>query len=95
MTDATTPDATTPDATNNDEQWTRFYEKDANTARQNGYTDAHYAAYLAKKGPQAAVSSLSDNDATNADVDQAGITALYSQVKTQQQQQQKNKKKKK
>lgn len=33
-----------------DEKWARFYENDANTALQNGYTKAHYDAYLAKGG---------------------------------------------
>jgi hypothetical protein len=28
--------------TQDDEKWARFYETDANTALQNGYTKAHY-----------------------------------------------------
>ena len=36
--------------TEDDEKWARFYENDANTALQNGYTKAHYDAYLAKGG---------------------------------------------
>ena len=36
--------------TQDDEKWARFYETDANTALQNGYTKAHYESYLAKGG---------------------------------------------
>jgi hypothetical protein len=36
--------------TANDEKWARFYESDAATAIQSGYTKAHYDAYQQKRG---------------------------------------------
>lgn len=44
--------------TDADEKWARFYENDANAALQNGYTKAHYDAYLAKRQSAAPVAAL-------------------------------------
>ena len=43
--------APAPAADPNAQRWAEYYERDPATALQNGYTKAHYDAYLASKGP--------------------------------------------
>ena len=43
--------APAPAADPNAQRWAEYYERDPATALQNGYTKAHYNAYLASKGP--------------------------------------------